>query len=141
MKNRKCLCAADASARKFSSSWLSFKQRHATQRVLPCFGTLDRHLKKQRWEKSRTAPPAGRLLAVEVAAKKSPTQHEPSCGLVVVLSCGAPDRIRIGRSAQENLRGALSERCFSIFTDRVPVMVGCNYGCRPAPVLTFRHER
>ncbi|MGB7556659.1 MAG: hypothetical protein WBM04_20000 [Candidatus Korobacteraceae bacterium] len=53
------------------------------------FGTLNRHLKKQRWKKkSRRACSAGRLVPVELAARKSPTQHEPSCGLAVVLSDG-----------------------------------------------------
>ena len=31
---------------------------------------------------------AGRLVPVELAAKKSPKQHEPSCGLAVVLPGG-----------------------------------------------------
>src|SRR5664280_1001141 len=53
------------------------------------FGTLNRHLKKQRWKrKSRRASSAGRLVPVELAARKSPTQHEPSCRLAVVLSGG-----------------------------------------------------
>src|ERR1019366_8319799 len=53
------------------------------------FGTLDRHLKKQRWKrKSTKASSVGRLVPVELAARKSPTQHEPSCGLAVVLSGG-----------------------------------------------------
>ena len=53
------------------------------------FGTLSRHLKKQRWKKkSRRAALAGRWVPVELAARKSPTQHEPSCGLTVVLSGG-----------------------------------------------------
>ena len=53
------------------------------------FGTLNRHLKKQRWKrKSRKASWVGRLVPVELAARKSPTQHEPSCGLAVVLSGG-----------------------------------------------------
>jgi|SRR5208283_1495248 len=53
------------------------------------FGTLDRHLKKQRWKKkSKKAFSSGRLLPVEFAARKSPTQHEPRCGLAVVLSGG-----------------------------------------------------
>jgi hypothetical protein len=54
------------------------------------FGTLNRHLKKQRWKKrrSRAASSAGRLVPVELAAKKSPTQLEASCGLVVVLPGG-----------------------------------------------------
>src|SRR6266581_5937565 len=52
-------------------------------------GTLNRHLKKQRWtRKSRRASSAGRLVPVELAARKSPTQCEPSCGLAVVLSGG-----------------------------------------------------
>jgi len=53
------------------------------------FGTLNQHLKKQRWKrKSRAASAAGRLVPVELAAKKSRTQQEPSCGLAVVLSDG-----------------------------------------------------
>ncbi len=53
------------------------------------FGTLDRHLKKQRWKrKTRRASSSRRLVPVELAARKSPTQHEPSCGLSVVLSGG-----------------------------------------------------
>jgi len=55
------------------------------------FSTLDRHLKKQRWKKrrrSRAASSAGRLVPVELAARKPPMQHEPSCGLAVVLPGG-----------------------------------------------------
>jgi hypothetical protein len=54
------------------------------------FGTLNRHLKKQRWKrKSRAASSASRLVSVELAARKSPPkQHEPSCGLAVVLPGG-----------------------------------------------------
>jgi hypothetical protein len=53
------------------------------------FGTLDRHLKKRRWRgKRRSVSSAGQLVPVELAARKSPTQHESSCGLVVVLSGG-----------------------------------------------------
>src|SRR5664280_384289 len=53
------------------------------------FGTLNRHLMKQRWKrKSRRASPPGRLVPVELAAGKSPRQHEPSCGLAVVLPGG-----------------------------------------------------
>ena len=53
------------------------------------FGTLNRHLKKQRWKsKNRRVSSADRLLPVELTARKSPTQHEPSCGLAVVLSGG-----------------------------------------------------
>src|SRR5271156_1507820 len=50
------------------------------------FSTLDRHLKKQRWTRGRKPISSdGRLVPVELAARKSPTQQEPSCGLVVVL--------------------------------------------------------
>src|SRR5579864_8776171 len=50
------------------------------------FSTLDRHLKKRRWKRRRKSiSSAGRLVPVELAARKSPTQHEPSCGLAVVL--------------------------------------------------------
>ena len=53
------------------------------------FGTLNRHLKKQRWKrKSRRASSVGRLVPVELAARKSPKQREPGCGLAVVLSGG-----------------------------------------------------
>jgi hypothetical protein len=53
------------------------------------FGTLNRHLKDQRWKKkSRAASSADRLVPVELDARKLPTQHEPSCGLAVVLSGG-----------------------------------------------------
>jgi len=31
---------------------------------------------------------AGRLVGVELAARKAPTQHEPGCGLAVVLPGG-----------------------------------------------------
>src|SRR5271169_1138926 len=53
------------------------------------FSTLDRYLKKRRWKRRRgPASSAGRLVKVELATKKSPTQQEPSCGLAVVLSGG-----------------------------------------------------
>jgi hypothetical protein len=53
------------------------------------FSTLDRHLKKRRWKKSRKPiSSAGRLVPVELATKKSPTQHYATCGLAVVLSGG-----------------------------------------------------
>src|SRR5271166_2882381 len=56
------------------------------------FGTLDRHLKKQRWKRKRRADSSigrfDRLVPVEVVARESPMQHEPSCGLAVVLSGG-----------------------------------------------------
>ena len=41
------------------------------------FSTLDRHLKKRRWKGSRKPiSSAGRSVPVELAARKSPTQHE-----------------------------------------------------------------
>ena len=53
------------------------------------FSTLDRHLKKLRWKRSRKPiSSAGRLVPVELAARKSPKQQEPSCGLAVVLPGG-----------------------------------------------------
>src|SRR5579864_5712501 len=54
------------------------------------FGTLDRHLKKGRWrKKGRAVSPAGdRLVKVELAARKLPTQRESSCGLAVVMPGG-----------------------------------------------------
>jgi hypothetical protein len=53
------------------------------------FGTLDRHLKKLHWKKRRKPiSSAGRLVPVELAARKSPKQQEPSCGLAVVLPGG-----------------------------------------------------
>ena len=53
------------------------------------FSTLDRHLKKRRWKRRlRPVSSAGGLVPVELATKKSPMQHEASCGLAVVLSGG-----------------------------------------------------
>jgi hypothetical protein len=53
------------------------------------FSTLDRHLKKRRWKRRRKpVSSTGRLVKVELAAKKWPTQYEPSCGLAVVLPGG-----------------------------------------------------
>jgi hypothetical protein len=53
------------------------------------FSTLDRHLKKLRWKRRRKPiSSAGRLVPVELAARKSPTQQEPSCGLALVLPGG-----------------------------------------------------
>ena len=53
------------------------------------FSTLDRHLKKRRWKRrSRIASSAGRLVPVELAARKLLTQQEPSCWLAVVLPGG-----------------------------------------------------
>ena len=53
------------------------------------FSTLDRHLKKLRWKRRRRPiSPAGQLVPVELAAKRSLTQHEPNCGLAVLLPGG-----------------------------------------------------
>jgi hypothetical protein len=53
------------------------------------FSTLDRHLKKRRWKRRRRpVSSADRLVPVELAARKSPAQHESSCGLAVVLPRG-----------------------------------------------------
>ena len=53
------------------------------------FSTLDRHLKKLRWKRGRKQiSPAGCLVPVELAARKSPAQNEPSRGLAVVLPGG-----------------------------------------------------
>jgi hypothetical protein len=53
------------------------------------FSTLDRHLKKRRWtRRRRSVSSAGRLVPVELAARKSPTRKESSCGLAVVLPGG-----------------------------------------------------
>jgi len=58
--------------------------------------TLDRHLRKRRWKRKKKSSPAdGQLVAVELAIRKSPTEHEPSCGLAVVLAGGR--RIEVQR--------------------------------------------
>jgi hypothetical protein len=50
------------------------------------FSTLDRHVKNRRWKRRRRpVSSAGRFVPVELAARKSPAQHESSCGLAVVL--------------------------------------------------------
>ncbi len=70
------------------------------------FGTLNRHLKKQSWKrKSKGAYSVGQLLPVELAARKSPTQHDASCGLVVVLSRGR--RIEVHPDFDTNAFGRL----------------------------------
>src|SRR5450755_216260 len=52
------------------------------------FGTLNRHLKKQRWKrkKRRAASSASRLVPVELAARKSPMQSGAGLTLDPVLS-------------------------------------------------------
>jgi len=59
--------------------------------------TLDRHLKKRRWKrkKRRSAAADGQFVPVELAIRKSPTEHEPGWGLAVVLSGGR--RIEVHR--------------------------------------------
>lgn len=76
------------------------EQRHAAERVLPQSGFelehLDRHLRKRRWKrKKKSRPGDGQLVAVELAIRKSPTEHERSCRLVVVLAGGR--RIEVQR--------------------------------------------
>jgi hypothetical protein len=64
------------------------RSQFCQSRVLS-FSTLDRHPKKLRWKRRRKPnSSAGRLVPVELAARKSPKQHEPSCGLAVVLPGG-----------------------------------------------------
>jgi hypothetical protein len=61
------------------------------------FSTLDRHLKKRRWKRRRKpVSSVSRLVKVELAAKKSPTQHEPSCGLAVMLPGGCRIEVHPG---------------------------------------------
>lgn len=58
--------------------------------------TLDRHLRKRRWKrKKKSRPGDGQLVAVELGIGKSPTEHEPSCGLAVALAGGR--RIEVQR--------------------------------------------
>jgi hypothetical protein len=58
--------------------------------------TMGRHLRKRRWKRNRKSSPAdGQLVAVELAMGKSPIEHEPSCGLTVVLAGGR--RIEVQR--------------------------------------------
>ena len=74
------------------------------------FSTLDRHLKKLRWKRRREPiSSAGRLVPVELAARKSPKQHEPSCGLAVVLTGGRRIEVHAGfdPSTFERLVGIL----------------------------------
>src|SRR5271166_5144128 len=88
------------------------------------FSTLDRHLKKRRWKGSRKPiSSAGRSVPVELAARKSPTQHEPSCGLAVVLSGGR--RIEVHPDLDMNT----VERLVSVL-ERVQVVFGLGPGTR-----------
>jgi len=59
------------------------------------WSTLDRHLRKRRWKrKKNSSPAAGPWVAVEWAIRKSPTEHEASCGLAVVLAGGRRIEVR-----------------------------------------------
>ena len=72
---------------KFVSSGMRRSEFCQSQRL--SFSTLDRHLKKLRWKRRRKPiSSAGGLVRVELAARKSPKQHEPICGLAVVLPGG-----------------------------------------------------
>jgi hypothetical protein len=74
------------------------------------FSTLDRHLKKLRWKRRRKPiSSAGHLVPVELAARKSLKQHEPSCGLAVVLPGGRRIEVHpdFDTSAFERLVGIL----------------------------------
>lgn len=71
--------------------------------------TLDRHLKKRRWKrKRRSAATDGQLVPVELAIRKSPREHEPGCGVAVVLSGGL--RIEV----QRDFDGHTLERLVSV---------------------------
>jgi hypothetical protein len=76
------------------------------------FSTLGRHLKKLRWKSRRKPiPTAGRLVPVELAARKSPKQHELSCGLAVVLPGGRRIEVHPGfdTATFERLVGILEQ--------------------------------
>jgi hypothetical protein len=81
------------------------------------FSTLYRHRKKLRWKKRRKPiSSGGGLVPVELAARKSPTQHEPSCGLAVVLSGGR--RIEV----QRDFDAATFERVVSLLERAKPCL-------------------
>ena len=80
-------CGSSAVGAKFVSSRMR-RSEFCQSRGLS-FSTPDRHLKKLRCKRRRKPiSSAGRLVPVELAARKSPKQHEPSCGLAVVLPGG-----------------------------------------------------
>ena len=57
------------------------------------FSTLDRHLKKRGWKRRRRpVSSVGRLLKVALVAKKSPTQHDVTCGLQLCCRAGSGSR-------------------------------------------------
>ena len=53
--------------------------------------TLGRHLRKRKRKSSPTASP---LVAVELGIRKSPAEHEPGCGLALVLVGGRRIQVR-----------------------------------------------
>jgi hypothetical protein len=56
------------------------------------FSTLDRYLKKLRWKRRRRpVSPTGQLVKVELAAKKSPKQHDATCGRAGSAAGRAPE--------------------------------------------------
>ena len=71
---------------EFMSSGMRRSESCRSRRL--SFGTLNRHLKKQRWKRKRAASSASRLVPVELTARKSPTQHDATCGLAIVLPGG-----------------------------------------------------
>ena|ERR1035437_9204765 len=73
------------------------------------YSTLDRHLKKRRWKRKTTksAPPDGKFVAVELALRKPLTEQQPSWELAVVL----PDGRRI--EVQRDFDGHTFERLMS----------------------------
>jgi hypothetical protein len=71
-------------------------------------GTLDRHLKKQRWKRRKSAAADGELVPVEVAIGKSEVERKSSCGLALVLAGGR--RIEV----QRDFDGHTLERLVSV---------------------------
>src|SRR6266852_9631726 len=96
-----------------------FVSREFLQESGLSFGTLDRHLKKQRWKRrSRAVSSAGRWVPVELAARKSPTQREASCGWPWCCRSGAASR-----SILILIRWRSRRKCDIRFaTDRFPTL-------------------
>src|SRR6266403_2177731 len=64
------------------------------------FSTLDRHLKKLRWKRRRKPiSSAGRLVPVELAARRAPKQQEPRCeprsGHLFLFCNGQRNRLKV----------------------------------------------
>jgi hypothetical protein len=61
------------------------------------YSTLDRHLKKRRWQRKTTKSAAGdgKFVAVELALREPLAEQQASCGLAVVLTDGR--RIEVQR--------------------------------------------